>query len=83
MGNEGHFPLVSILNTNVVVPPSNIKFGKDFGIFNLINEVLDEGERVCIFDSMTVDISIILARLEGIRGIFLVDKEEGCCLGGI
>ena len=81
MGDEGHFPLVPILNVNVVVPPLNIKFSKDLGIFNLINEVLDEGERVCVFDSVTVD---VLVRSEGIRGgIFLVDKEEGCCLGRV
>ena len=83
MGDEGCFPLVSILNVNVVVSPLNIKLGKDLGILDLVNEVLDEGEGVGIFDSMTIDILIVLARSEGIRGVFLVNKEERGCLGGV
>ena len=83
MGDEGCFPLVSIPDVNVVVSPSDIKFGEDLGIFHLANEVLDQWERVGIFDSMCVDISIVLARLEGITSVFFVDKEEGGCLGGV
>ena len=32
MGDEGSLPLVTILDLYVVVPPSNIKFGENFGI---------------------------------------------------
>ena len=83
MGDEGCFPLVSILNANVVVSPLNIEHGKDLGILDLVDEVLDEGEGVGIFDSMTIDILIVLARSEGIRSVFLVNKEERGCLGGV
>ena len=41
MGDEGHLPLVSILDVDVVVPPSNVELGEDFGIFYLVDEVLD------------------------------------------
>ena len=30
--NEGGFPLVSILDMNIVVSPLYIEFGKDFGV---------------------------------------------------
>ena len=32
MGDEGGFPLVSILDMDIVVSPSYIEFGEDFGI---------------------------------------------------
>ena len=76
MGNEGCLPLVSILDANIVIPPLNIKFGNDLGIFDLVDEVLDKGERVGVFDGVTVDILVVLAGLEGVRSVFLVDKEK-------
>ena len=30
--NEGSFPLVSVLDMDIVVSPLYIKFGKDFGV---------------------------------------------------
>ena len=41
VGNEGSFPLVSISDADVVVAPSDVKFGEDFGVFYLIDEILD------------------------------------------
>ena len=41
MDDEGHFPLVSISDADVVVSPLNIELGEDLGIFHLVNEVLD------------------------------------------
>ena len=83
MGDEGRFPLVSISDVDVVVSPSDVKFGEDLGIFHLVDEILDQWERVGIFDSVGVDVSVILARSEGVGSILLIDKEEGCCLGGV
>ena len=83
MGDEGHFPLVSISDVDVVVSPSDVKFGEDIGIFHLVDEILDQWERVCIFDSVGVDVSVILAWSEGVGSVLLIDKEEGCCLGGV
>ena len=81
MGDEGHFPLVSISDVDVVVSPSDVEFGEDPGIFHLVNEILDQWERVGVFDGVGVDISVILAWSEGVGSILFVDKEEGCCLG--
>ena len=67
MGDEGHFPLVSILDVDVVVSPSDIKLGEDPGIL----------------DGVGVDVSVILAGSEGVRGILFVNEEEGGCLRGV
>ena len=83
MGDEGCFPLVSISDADVVVSPLYIKLGEDLGILYLVNEVLDQWERVGVLDGVGVDISIILAGSEGVGGILLIDKEEGCCLGRV
>ena len=83
MGDEGCLPLVSITNVNVVVPPSDIQLGEDLGVFNLVNEVCDEGQEICIFDGVTTDILIVLAWSEGIGCILPINEEEGCGLRGI
>ena len=31
--DEGHFPLVSIFDTNIVIPPMNVEFGEVMSIF--------------------------------------------------
>ena len=32
VGNKGSFPLMSVLDMDIVISPSYIKFGKDFGV---------------------------------------------------
>ena len=39
VGNEGSLPLVTILDTDIVVSPSHIKLSEDFGIFQFVDEV--------------------------------------------
>ena len=75
--------MVSISDADIVVSPSDVKFGEDLGIFHLVNEILDQWEGIGIFDGVGVDISVILAWLEGVRSILLIDEEEGCRLGGV
>jgi len=41
MGDEGGLPLVSVFDADVVVAPSNIELGEDFGISEFIDEVGD------------------------------------------
>ena len=83
MGDEGHFPLVSISDADVVVSPSDVEFGEDLGVFHLVDEILDQCERVGIFDGVGVDVLVILAWSEGVGSILLIDKEEGGSLRGI
>ena len=42
VSNEGGFPLVAFLNANIIVPPSDIKLSKDFGVLEFVNEVRDK-----------------------------------------
>ena len=39
VGNESGFPLVSLLDSDVVISPSYIKLGEDLGIFEFVDEV--------------------------------------------
>ena len=43
IGPKGTFPLVTLVNVNVVVPPVNIQLGEVLGPMELINEFRDEG----------------------------------------
>jgi len=41
MGDESGFPLMSVLDADVVVAPSDIKFSEDFGISEFVDKVGD------------------------------------------
>ena len=79
MGDKGSLPLVAFLNSDIVVSPSYVKLGEDLGIFKFVNEVRNQGEGVCISDSMTVEVSVILARSEA--SILFFNEEERGSLG--
>ena len=74
VSKEGTFPLVAILDTYVVITPTNVELGEEFGLFQFIYEVSDERERVGIMDGMLVEIPVILTGAE--FSILLLDKEE-------
>ena len=80
MGNEGSFPLVTFLDSDVVISPLYIKLGEDLGIFEFVNEIGDQGERVGILHSVFVKVAVILAGSEA--SILFLDKEERRSLGG-
>ena len=40
--NERSLPLISVMDSNVVVPPTNIEFGTKSGVFHVINEFRDK-----------------------------------------
>ena len=81
MSDESGFPLVSILDSDIVVSPLDVKFGEDFCPLEFINEVGNEWKGVCITDCVFVNIAVILTRAE--VTILLFSKEEGRCLWGI
>ena len=80
VGDEGGFPLVAFFYSDIVISPSHIKLGEDLGVFKFVDEVGDQGEGICISNSMAVEISVILTRSEA--SILFFDKEEGGGLGG-
>ena len=81
VGNEGCLPLVSILDVDIVVSPSNIKLGEVFHVLKFVNKVKDEGERIGISDGVLVQVAIVLAGVE--FPVLLFDKEEKGGLGGV
>ena len=80
MGDEGGFPLVAFLNLDIVISPLYVKLGEDLGVFKFVDEVRDQGEGVCISDSMAIEVSVILAGLEA--SILFLNEEERGGLGG-
>ena len=81
MGDESSFPLVSILDTDVVISPTDVEFGENLCPLKFINEVGDEWEGICIADCVFVNIAVVLTRVEAT--ILLFNKEERGCLWGI
>ena len=79
VGDEGGFPLVTFLDSDIVISPSHIKLGEDLGVFKFVDEIGDQGEGICVSNSMAIEISVILARSE--VSILFFD-EEGRSLGG-
>jgi hypothetical protein len=54
MSDEGTFPLISVLDADVVIAPSNIEFDEDLSSFEFIDEVQDKGKRVGVASSVGV-----------------------------
>jgi hypothetical protein len=80
MGEEGALPLISVLDVDVVIAPSNVKFGKDLSSFEFVDEVRDEGKRVGIASGVGVQVSIVLTGAK-FTVLFLYKEERGG-LGG-
>jgi len=79
--SESGLPLVSLLDSNIVVSPLDIEFREVTRVLKRINEIGNMGKRVSVLDSMRIYVSVILAGTE--RSILLRDKEEGGCLRGL
>ena len=59
--DECCFPLVFLLNANVVITPLNIKLGEQCGVLHIVDQLWDEGERIPVVNGVGIEISIILA----------------------
>ena len=75
VGNEGSFPLVSILDSDIVVSSVNIKLGEDMGVLKFIDEVGDERKRVGIIGGMFIEVMVFLAEVH--FAILLLMKKKG------
>ena len=81
VGNEGCFPLMTILDTDVVVSPMNVELGEVVSIFQLVHKIGDERKGVGITGGMFVEVLVVLAGAE--FTILLLDKEEEGYLRGV
>ena len=52
--DEGSFPLVAVLDANIIVPPANVKLSKQFGVFEFVDGVRDEWKGICVSGGMFV-----------------------------
>lgn len=50
------------------------RFGEELYSFEFVNESRDKGERIGIFDSVFIEVAIVLARSKA--SIFLLNREE-------
>src|ERR1700742_3024371 len=57
---EGRFPLITILDPDVVISPPYIQFGEELCFGYLGNEVRDQWEWVCILDGESIQFPIAL-----------------------
>ena len=60
-GDESSFPLIFLLDANVVISPTNVEFGEQGGFLHVVDEFGDQGERVGISDGVGVQVAVILA----------------------
>ena len=80
-GDESGLPLIFLSDVNVVISPTNVKFGEQSRLLHVIDEFQDEGKWIGISDSVGVQVAVILAWTKG--SILLWYKEEGGGLGGL
>ena len=80
-GDECSFPLVFFTNADVVKSPSDVELSKYRGVFHVIDQFGDEGQGICVANSVGVQVSVVLARAK--RTIFFCNKEEGSGLWGL
>ena len=74
MGDEGCFPLVTVLDSYIVLPPLNVEFGEDLGVSQLVYKIRDEREGVGVVNGVFIDVTVVLAGAES--SVFLLNKEE-------
>ena len=53
-GDESSLPLIFLLDVNVVIFPTNVKFGEQGGFLHIVDEFWDEGEWIGVSDSVGV-----------------------------
>ena len=81
MDDEGRFPLMPVFDSDIIVSPSDVEPGEDFCPLEFVDEVRNEGKRVCVTDGVFVDIAIVLTGSEAT--VLLFDKEERGRLWGV
>jgi len=80
VGAEGHFPFISRLDAYIIETPSDVKFCEVPGSAELGDKFRDEGKRVSVFDSYSVQCTIVLDQPE--RTILLFNEEHRGCYRG-
>jgi hypothetical protein len=80
-GFEGGFPLISLFDADVVISPSYIEFGEQVVSSQVVDEVVNQWERVPVWYSPFVQVSVVLYWTE--LSIFLSNEKETTGIGGV
>ena len=71
---EGGFPFIAFVDLDIVVTPADIKLCEVVSTFEMVNEAINEGERISIFPSDEIECMIVLDEPE--LPVFLLHKED-------
>ena len=63
-----------ILDVDIVVSPSDVKFGEVFCILEFVDKIRDERKRVGVLDDMLIQVAVTLAGTE--FPILFFDEEK-------
>src|SRR5882672_340987 len=74
---KGCLPLVSILDSHIVVYPSDVQFGEvlHFGSGHHIEDVGDQGQGVGILHGQHVELTVVLDEVEA--SVLFLNEEDG------
>ena len=64
---------MTVFDMDIIVTLANIELGEVAGISQLVHEVRDDKEGVCVTGGVFVEVSVVLA---GVKFSILFDKEE-------
>src|SRR6266436_480001 len=78
---ESGLPLITFLDADVVVSPSDIKLGEVARTPESVNEVRDEQKRICILYHLCIQCPVVLDQSE--TSILLLDEEYRSCHWGL
>jgi hypothetical protein len=73
-GKEGSLPFVPLLDTDVIVSPPDVEFGKQGTSTETVDCLWDEGGDVAVLLGPLIDRAIVLYRPQ--LSILLLDKKE-------
>jgi len=76
---EGCFPLIAFFDADIMVSPSDVKFGEEDVSIKVTSECLDIRKWVDIPYGPCIQCAVVLYGSE--CPIFLLDEEEGCSIG--
>ena len=57
---ESCLPLITFLDPDVIITPSDIKFGEEALVLGLVNEFLDQWQGVLVLDRHVIELLVIL-----------------------
>jgi len=77
IGLEGHLPLVSGLNADIIKTPTDIQLGKVSSSAELGHEFRDQWEGVFVLDCHGIEYTIVLNQSE--QAILLLDEKHWSC----